>query len=208
MLNRVGTSQRGWEEEGAQTSLYPCQLTPICPTPSSLPLVLRHPRGKTAGVQHPHRPACRRSQGQVLWSVQAGKVGELGAQGVHREVVGAEHTGPRCGWKAGREIWSRNGHLTSSSPDADEEESEEDDSDVVTRAALKMRSQKLINPAVRDAVALAKVLDAGARARPALRPAAGPTGPPCAAERGPDRGAELAGDAQSEEGAGPPDVPQ
>lgn len=31
-----------------------------------------------------------------------------------------------------------------SSPDADEEESEEDDSDMVTRAALKMRSQKLI----------------------------------------------------------------
>ena len=36
------------------------------------------------------------------------------------------------------------GTLIPSSPFADEEESEDEDNDVVTRAALKMRSQKLI----------------------------------------------------------------
>ena len=50
---------------------------------------------------------------------------------MHREVVGAEHTGPRCGWGGkGRGEKSDPGMGISipSSPDADEEESEEDDS--------------------------------------------------------------------------------
>lgn len=62
-------------------------------------------------------------------------------------MVGAEHTGPRCGWGGkgrGEKSGPGMGISIPSSPDADEEESEEDDSDVVTRAALKMRSQKLI----------------------------------------------------------------
>ena len=82
VLNRVGESgyisEGDGEKERARTSLHPL-LTHTHLSRSLLPLVLRHPRGKTAVVQHPHRPASRRSQGQVLWSVRAGKGGEAGS---------------------------------------------------------------------------------------------------------------------------------
>lgn len=113
---------------------------------SSLPLppppVLLHPRGKAAFLQHPHRPASCWSQGQVLRSVWAGKGGGTG--GPSRALGGSQgpDLGPRWGWEGKAE--SRRGTLIPSSPFADEEESEEEDNEVVTRAALKMRSQKLI----------------------------------------------------------------